>query len=47
MLDDAEARALTPTVVHVGERNRVVKIGTDPAEPAPGASDQIRGDLAA
>ena len=47
MLDDAEARALTADVVHVDERNRVVKIGNDPAEPVPGASDQIRGDLAA
>jgi aspartate 1-decarboxylase len=46
VLDDAEARRLKPTVVHVDDRNRVVKIGNDPAEPVPG-SDQIRGDLAA
>jgi aspartate 1-decarboxylase len=46
MFDDAEARALTPAVVHVDEKNRVVKIGNDPAEPVPG-SDQVRGDLAA
>ena len=46
MLDDADARALKPTVVHVDERNRVVKIGNDAAEPVPG-SDQVRGDLAA
>ena len=46
VLDDAEARRLNPTVVHVDDRNRVVKIGNDPAEPVPG-SDQIRGDLAA
>ena len=45
-LDDAEARAMQPRVVHVDERNRVVKIGNDPAEPVPG-SDQIRGDLLA
>jgi aspartate 1-decarboxylase len=44
--DDAEARALHPTVVHVDEKNRVVKIGNDAAEPVPG-SDQLRGDLAA
>ena len=44
VLDDAEARALKPRVVHVDEQNRVVKIGNDPAEPVPG-SDQIRGDL--
>ena len=46
VLDDAEARALEPAVVHVDERNRVVKIGNDAAEPVPG-SDQLRGDLAA
>jgi len=46
VLDDAEARALQPTVVHVDERNRVVKIGNDPAEPVPG-SDQKRGDFIA
>jgi aspartate 1-decarboxylase len=33
-------------VVHVDDRNRVVKIGNDPTEPVPG-SDQLRGDLAA
>ena len=44
VLDDAEARALTPLVVHVDDQNRVVKIGNDPAEPVPG-SDQRRGDL--
>ena len=46
MFTDAEARALDPTVVHVDEANRVVKIGNDAAEPVPG-SDQLRGDLAA
>ena len=46
VLDDAEARALKPLVVHVDERNHVVKIGNDPAEPVPG-SDQIRGDFLA
>jgi len=44
VLDDAEARALKPHVVHVDDQNRVVKIGNDPAEPVPG-SDQVRGDL--
>ena len=43
MIEDAEARALKPVVVHVDERNRVVKIGNDPAEPVP-ESDQVRGD---
>ena len=46
VLDDAEARALKPRVVHVDEQNRVVKIGHDPAEPVPG-SGQVRGDLLA
>jgi len=44
VLDDAEARALEPHIVHVDDQNRVVKIGNDPAEPVPG-SDQVRGDL--
>jgi len=43
MFSDAEARALTPAIVHVDEQNRVVKIGNDRAEPVPG-SDQLRGD---
>ena len=47
VLDDAEARALQPRVVHVDERNWVIKIGNDPAEPVPGAPDQRRGDEAA
>ena len=43
LMDDAEARALTPRVVHVDASNRVVKIGNDAAEPVPGTS-QKRGD---
>ena len=46
VMDDAEARALKPHVVHVDEQNRVVKIGNDPAEPVPGSS-QVRGDFVA
>jgi aspartate 1-decarboxylase len=46
VVSDAEARAMTPRVVHVDEHNRVVKIGNDAAEPVPG-SDQLRGDLLA
>jgi aspartate 1-decarboxylase len=45
VLDDAEARALEPRVVHVDGHNRIVKLGNDPAEPVPG-SIQVRGDLA-
>ena len=42
MLEDAEARKLVPTVVHVDEQNRVVKLGNDASEPVPGAKDQKR-----
>ena len=45
LIDDAEARGMKPRVVHVDGKNRVVKIGNDPAEPVPGATDQLRGDL--
>ena len=46
MYDDAEARTLKPSVVHVDDKNRVVKLGKDAAEPVPG-TDQLRGDLVA
>jgi aspartate 1-decarboxylase len=46
VLDDAEARALQPRVVHVDRQNCIVKLGNDAAEPVPG-SRQVRGDLAA
>jgi aspartate 1-decarboxylase len=42
-LSDAEARAYTPTVVHVDQDNHIVGLGSDPAEPVPG-SDTVRGD---
>src|SRR6188472_1430591 len=37
ILSDAESRALEPLVVHVDEKNRIVKLGNDPAEPVPGS----------
>ena len=40
LLDDAEARALKPRVVHVDENNRVVKLGNNPSEPVPGDKKQ-------
>ena len=46
MFEDSEARALKPRVVHVDEKNRVVKLGADAGEPVPG-TDQKRGDLIA
>ncbi|MFR9724563.1 aspartate 1-decarboxylase [Streptomyces sp. MS19] len=35
-VEDAEARALRPAVVHVDAANRVVRLGDDPSEPVPG-----------
>jgi len=46
MVSDAEARALEPRIVHVDDKNRIVKLGNDAAEPVPG-SNQKRGDLIA
>lgn len=37
----------TPTVVHVDEKNRIVKLGSDGAEPVPGMPDQIDGRTSA
>ena len=42
LLDDAEAKAWQPRVVHVDEGNRVISLGNDPAEPVPGADAQKR-----
>jgi aspartate 1-decarboxylase len=42
MVDDAEARSLKSRVVHVDEKNRIVALGADAAEPVPGAADQKR-----
>ena len=41
-VEDAEARALKPRVVHVDGANRIVQLGSDAAEPVPGAEDQKR-----
>ena len=40
VLDDAEARALKPAVVHVDAANRIVKLGNDGGEPAPGSGQK-------
>ncbi|WP_294073828.1 aspartate 1-decarboxylase [Sphingomonas sp.] len=42
LYDEAELKDREPRVVHVDDQNRVMKIGNDPAEPVPGASDQKR-----
>ena len=47
MLEDAEARALKPRVVHVDGDNRIVSHGEDAAEPVPGSADQKRAVAAA
>ncbi|MGW6274477.1 aspartate 1-decarboxylase [Streptomyces sp. NPDC055060] len=47
-VDDAEARALRPKVVHVeGADNRIVALGDDASAPVPGAGDMARSPQAA
>ncbi|MFB8397245.1 aspartate 1-decarboxylase [Streptomyces yangpuensis] len=40
-VEDAEARALKPRVVHVDADNRIIELGADPSAPVPG-TDQER-----
>lgn len=40
MLDEREIAEHTPRIVHVDERNRIVALSDDPAQPVPGALDQ-------
>ncbi|MFJ5837257.1 aspartate 1-decarboxylase [Streptomyces shenzhenensis] len=42
-LDESERAVHRPRVVHVDKTNRIVALGADPAEPVPGAPDQIPG----
>lgn len=42
-VDEADARAYLPRVVHVDGRNRIVDLGVDPSAPVPGAVDQRSG----
>jgi aspartate 1-decarboxylase len=46
-VDDAEARAMKPSVVHVDENNRIVGKSEDSGEPVPEASGQNRAVPAA
>jgi aspartate 1-decarboxylase len=47
-MDDATARSYRPSVVHVDAGNRVLDLGSDPAEAVEGmVGDLRRGDLAA
>lgn len=43
-MEELEARGFQPKIVHVDEKNQIVKLGNDAAEPVPG-SDQVRGGL--
>jgi len=36
VMDDVEARAFTPIVVHVDSRNHILSLGSDPGESVPG-----------
>ena len=40
-LDEREVSSHAPRVVHVDDRNRIVALGVDPAQPVPGAVDQL------
>ncbi|MBO2450690.1 aspartate 1-decarboxylase [Actinomadura barringtoniae] len=42
-MDDAERDTHEPRVVHVDAANRIVALGSDPAEPVPGAEAQLAG----
>ncbi|MCO6004305.1 aspartate 1-decarboxylase [Actinoallomurus purpureus] len=44
-MTDEEARSFRPRVVHVDRDNRIIDLGTDPAEPVPGTMT-VRGDTA-
>ena len=39
--DESELLTHEPRVVHVDADNRIVALGSDPAEPVPGAADQV------
>jgi len=42
-LDEAEREKRKTKVVHVDSANRIVALGSDPAEPVPGAVGQLAG----
>lgn len=43
-MTDAEAREFVPAVVHVDRSNKIISLGSDPAEPVP-ETRTTRGDL--
>nr|WP_294846291.1 aspartate 1-decarboxylase [uncultured Sphingomonas sp.] len=42
LYDEEELKTRVPRVVHVDGKNRIVDLGSDLAEPVPGATDQKR-----
>ncbi len=42
-LEEAERTSHRPKVVHVDGGNRIAALGSDPAEPVPGATAQLAG----
>jgi aspartate 1-decarboxylase len=40
-VDEREVSRHAPRVVHVDDRNRIVALGDDPAQPVPGSVDQL------
>jgi aspartate 1-decarboxylase len=42
-IDESERGSHQPKVVHVDAANRMVALGSDPAQPVPGAVDQMAG----
>ena len=46
-MEDSEAKAFTPRVVHVNERNEIIEVNGDKATPAPGtAGNAVASPLA-
>lgn len=45
-MTDEECRTFEPKVVHVDRDNRIIALGSDPAEPVPGTAT-VRGDTLA
>ncbi|TPW76975.1 aspartate 1-decarboxylase [Schumannella sp. 10F1B-5-1] len=41
IVDEVELASHEPKIVHVDARNRVVALGSDPAQAVPGSTDQI------
>jgi aspartate 1-decarboxylase len=46
LMDDVEARAYQPRIVHVDADNRIIELGTDPAEAVPGMVGDLVSGLA-